>query len=177
MQTLYDRGEIEFRDYSGLYCIGCERYLTERELTDGKCEQHRTEPEQRSEANYFFKMTQHFDWLTEVLEQQPELVTPARYRKEVQGVLRQGALGDLCITRPKTRLTCQLAKARNVQRTTSGSLRIGRKNRGSRDMGIQDSVRRTLGSTQDMSMNARKSIVPNARSIAGGPRTTMPYRR
>ena len=105
MQTLYDRGEIEFRDYSGLYCIGCERYLTGRELTDGKCEQHQTEPEQRSEANYFFKMTQHFDWLTEVLEQQPELVTPARYRKEVQGVLRQGALGDLCITRPKTRLT------------------------------------------------------------------------
>ena len=105
MQRLYDAGQIEFRDYAGRYCVGCERYLTERELVDGKCEQHQTEPELRSEANYFFKMSDHFDWWIETLEAQPDLVQPERYRNETLATLKSGALGDLCITRPRERLS------------------------------------------------------------------------
>jgi methionyl-tRNA synthetase len=105
MQVLYDAGSIELRDYTGAYCVGCERYLVERELVDGKCDQHGTEPETRSEANYFFKMTEYFDWWIAELERRPELVTPARYRNEVLSIMKSGAIGDLCITRPKQRLT------------------------------------------------------------------------
>ncbi|MEE9279828.1 MAG: methionine--tRNA ligase [Myxococcota bacterium] len=103
-QTIYDRGEIEFRDYTGRYCVGCERYLTERELENGKCPQHHTEPEARSESNYFFKMSSHFDWWITQLERDPQLVTPDRYRNEVLSLLRSGSLGDLCISRPRQRL-------------------------------------------------------------------------
>ncbi len=103
-QLLYDKGEIEFRGYTGRYCVGCERYLTERELENGKCVQHLTEPEARTEENYFFKMSQHFDWLIQEIESNPELITPERYRNEVLSMLRSGGLEDLCISRPKSRL-------------------------------------------------------------------------
>ena len=105
VQRLYDAGAIELRDYTGLYCVGCERYLTDRELVDGKCEQHQKEPEPRSESNYFFKMSEHFAWWRDELERRPELVQPDRYRNEVLSLLRSDALDDLCITRPTERLT------------------------------------------------------------------------
>lgn len=101
-QTIYDRGDIEFRDYTGRYCVGCEGYLTDQEIVDGKCPHHETEPEERSESNYFFKMSSYFDWWREHLEAHPQLVTPDRYRNETFGLLR--VLGDLCITRPVERL-------------------------------------------------------------------------
>jgi len=103
-RTIYDRGDIEFRDYEGRYCVGCERYLTEREMQGGRCEQHGTEPEIRSEANYFFRMSRHFEWWRAELARHPERVEPERYRNEVLGTLGSGALDDLCITRPRERL-------------------------------------------------------------------------
>jgi methionyl-tRNA synthetase len=103
-QMIYDRGEIEFREYTGRYCVGCERYLTERELDRGKCPQHDSEPEMRSESNYFFKMSSHFEWWIGQLESNPRLVSPDRYRNEVLSLLRSGALEDLCISRPRERL-------------------------------------------------------------------------
>ena len=103
-QILHDRGEIEFRDYTGRYCVGCESFLTERELVDGKCVQHQREPETRSESNYFFKMASYFEWLTEELHRNPALITPDRYRNEILAMIGEGGLGDLCISRPRERL-------------------------------------------------------------------------
>jgi methionyl-tRNA synthetase len=39
-QSLFDKGEIELREYEGLYCVGCEEFKTERDLADGKCTLH-----------------------------------------------------------------------------------------------------------------------------------------
>jgi methionyl-tRNA synthetase len=103
-QRLYDAGEIEFRDYEGRYCVGCESFLTDRELVDGKCLQHLVEPELRNEANYFFRMSSHLEWLVAKLESNPELVAPERYRNEVLAMVRGGGLEDLCISRPRERL-------------------------------------------------------------------------
>jgi len=102
--TIYERGDIELRDYEGRYCVGCERYLTEREMQGGRCEQHGTEPEIRSEANYFFRMSRHFEWWRDELARHPERIEPERFRKEVLATLASGALEDLCITRPRERL-------------------------------------------------------------------------
>ncbi len=105
LQQVYDAGEIEFREYDGLYCVGCERFLTDRDLEDGLCKDHERAPEKRSESNYFFKMSAHFDWLVETLNNQPDFIRPERYRNEVLGMLRdQSGLEDLCISRPKERL-------------------------------------------------------------------------
>lgn len=105
LQRVHDAGQIAFREYEGLYCVGCERFVTERDLEGGRCRDHDREPELRSESNYFFKMTEHFAWLEATLRERPDFIRPERYRNEVLGMLREDAgLGDLCISRPKSRL-------------------------------------------------------------------------
>jgi methionyl-tRNA synthetase len=42
LQRIYDAGDIYFSEYEGLYCFGCERFYTERELVDGRCPDHQT---------------------------------------------------------------------------------------------------------------------------------------
>ncbi|WP_022661667.1 methionine--tRNA ligase [Paucidesulfovibrio longus] len=104
LQKVYDKGDIYFGEYGGHYCFGCERFYTEKELVDGKCPQHETAPEYIAEKNYFFKMSKYQGWLIEHIKKNPEFVRPERYRKEVLSLLESGALEDLCISRPKSRL-------------------------------------------------------------------------
>jgi methionyl-tRNA synthetase len=105
LQKVHDAGEIDFREYEGLYCVGCERFLTERDMENGLCRDHERAPEPRKESNYFFKMSDHFEWLALHIERHPEFIRPERYKNEVLGMLRDASgLGDLCISRPKTRL-------------------------------------------------------------------------
>jgi methionyl-tRNA synthetase len=103
LQKIHDSGDIYFSEYEGLYCFGCERFYAERELTEGKCPDHQTEPELIKEANYFFKMSRYQGWLVDHIQQHPDFIRPERYRNEVLAFLRE-PLGDLCISRPKSRL-------------------------------------------------------------------------
>ncbi len=104
LQQVYDKGDIYFDKYTGLYCKGCERYLTEKELVDGKCPDHQKEPELIEEENYFFRMSKYQQMLLEHIETHPDFITPERYKNEVLALLKE-PLGDLCISRPKSRLT------------------------------------------------------------------------
>jgi methionyl-tRNA synthetase len=103
LQDVYDKGDIYFDEYAGLYCFGCERFLTEKELVDGKCPDHKKEPELIKEENYFFRMSKYQDWLIKYIEDHPDFIAPERYRNEVMAMLRD-PLEDLCISRPKQRL-------------------------------------------------------------------------
>ncbi len=105
LQKVYDDGWIELRAYDGLYCVGCERFLTDRDLVDGRCRDHERVPEARRESNYFFLMSRAFGWLRDHIERNPDFIRPARYRNEALAMLRdESGLGDLSISRPKTRL-------------------------------------------------------------------------
>ncbi len=104
LQKVFDKGDIEFREYEGLYCFGCERFLVERELVDGKCPDHKTEPTRLKEKNYFFLMSRYQDWLIDHVKANPQFITPERYRNEVLSFLKE-PLDDLCISRPTSRLT------------------------------------------------------------------------
>ena len=104
LQKVYDKGDIYFSEYSGHYCQGCERFLTEKELVDGKCPDHLTVPKEISEQNYFFRMGNYQDWLIDHIKKNPEFITPERYRNEVLSFLTE-PLEDLCISRPTSRLT------------------------------------------------------------------------
>lgn len=104
LQKVYDAGDIYFGSYRGLYCIGCERFYTERELVDGKCPDHDKPPVIREEENYFFRMSKYQSWLIEYIEANPNFIMPERYRNEVLGFLRE-PLEDLCISRPRERLS------------------------------------------------------------------------
>jgi methionyl-tRNA synthetase len=103
LQKVYDAGDIYFGEYGGHYCRGCERFLTEKELADGKCPDHGTEPEFIKEKNYFFRMSKYQQWLIEHIQNNPDFIRPERYRNEVLAFLRD-PLEDLCISRPKSRL-------------------------------------------------------------------------
>jgi methionyl-tRNA synthetase len=104
LQKIYDSGDIYFSEYEGLYCFGCERFYTERELVDGVCPDHGTKPETIKESNYFFKMSDYQDWLIDHIKTNPTFIRPERYRNEVLSFLKD-PLEDLCISRPKSRLT------------------------------------------------------------------------
>ncbi len=103
LQKVYDAGDIYYGEYEGLYCVGCERFLTEKELVDGKCPDHGIEPERRREGNYFFKMEKYRPWLRDFVEQNPEFIRPEGYRHEVLAMLAE-PIGDLSISRPKRRV-------------------------------------------------------------------------
>jgi len=103
LQKIYDAGDIYFAEYEGLYCFGCERFYTERELVDGLCPDHETVPEVIKESNYFFKMSRYQDWLIDHIRNTPDFIRPNRYRNEALAFLKE-PLEDLCISRPKSRL-------------------------------------------------------------------------
>ena len=105
LQRLYDQGDIYFGEYGGHYCYGCERFYTEKELVDGMCPQHLTKPDYISEKNYFFKMSKYQEQLRRHILENPDFIRPERYRSEALAMLEGGVLEDLCISRPKSRLT------------------------------------------------------------------------
>jgi methionyl-tRNA synthetase len=100
---IHARGDIYFDSYRGLYCFGCERFYQERELVDGVCPDHRTAPTEIAEENYFFRMQKYQERVLALYEAEPERITPDGYRREVLAMLRE-PIGDLCISRPKSRL-------------------------------------------------------------------------
>lgn len=104
LQKVYDTGDIYFGHYEGHYCVGCERFYMEKELVDGLCPDHQCEPEFRKESNYFFRMSKYQGWLIQHIQEHPDFIRPERYRNEALAFLRE-PLEDLCISRPKTRLT------------------------------------------------------------------------
>jgi len=104
LSRIHATGDIYFGEYAGLYCTGCERFYTEKELVDGKCPDHKIEPRFIKEENYFFRMSRYQQRLLDHLRDHPDWIRPERYRNEILGFLRE-PLQDLSISRPKARLT------------------------------------------------------------------------
>ncbi|MEH0019037.1 MAG: methionine--tRNA ligase [Desulfobacter sp.] len=104
LTKIHDTGDIYFSSYEGLYCFGCERFYQERELVEGKCPDHGVAPETIKESNYFFKMSKYQDWLIDHIKSNPDFIRPEQYKNEILSFLKE-PLEDLCISRPKTRLT------------------------------------------------------------------------
>lgn len=98
-KILFHKGEIYKGSYKGLYCIGCEAFLTEKELLDGQCPEHEKEPEHLEEECYFFKLSNYQEKVTQLLSKKG-FVVPDDKRKEMLVRVRSGGLRDLCVTRP-----------------------------------------------------------------------------
>ena len=98
------KGDIEKKKYKGLYCIGCEKYLTEKDLEDGKCPLHPTqEPQVIEEENYFFKLSNYQKQLEEYLSNE-NVIAPEHRRQEALEFVK-GGLEDFSISREKERLS------------------------------------------------------------------------
>ena len=104
LQQLYDKGLIYQASYTGWYCTADERFWTEKDVPGGLCPDCKRPVEQLSEHNYFFKMGQYQDRLLEHIKTHPDFIRPESRRNEVLGFLQTQTLGDLSISRPKSRL-------------------------------------------------------------------------
>ncbi|MFB3907937.1 MAG: methionine--tRNA ligase [Candidatus Eisenbacteria bacterium] len=97
-------GDVYEDQYEGWYCEPDERFWTEKDLLPGNLCPLCNRPTQKlSEKNYFFRMSKYQDWLIEHIESHPDFILPETRRNEVLGFLRK-PLGDLCISRPRSRL-------------------------------------------------------------------------
>ena len=105
LQQLYDQKLIYKDSYTGWYCTFDERFWTEKDVENGLCPDCKRPVEQLSEHNYFFKMGQYQTQLLEHIRQHPSFIRPDTRRNEVLGFLQTQKLGDLSISRPKSRLS------------------------------------------------------------------------
>lgn len=105
LQKLWDKGEIYSKEYEGWYSVGEERFFTEDELDENKCDPISHRPvELLKEKNYFFKMGSYQQKLIDFLESHKDWIVPDYRWNEIRGFLKQ-PLNDLCISRPKARLS------------------------------------------------------------------------
>jgi len=104
LQNLFDKGDIYKDKYEGWYCVPDERFWTEKDLDDGKCPDCGRPVIKIEEENYFFRMSKYQDWLIEHIKNNPEFIQPDFRANEVLGFLKR-KLNDLCISRPKERLS------------------------------------------------------------------------
>jgi methionyl-tRNA synthetase len=106
LQDLFDRDEIYRADYDGWYCVTCERFLTDKDVVDGTCPGSGCgrPVEKIKESNYFFRMSKYQQWLIDYIHANPAFIQPDFRRNETLGFLRN-ELTDLCISRPKSRLS------------------------------------------------------------------------
>ncbi|MCC6140900.1 MAG: methionine--tRNA ligase [Nitrospira sp.] len=105
LQELYDKQLIYKDSYTGWYCTFDERFWTEKDVVGGLCPDCKRPIEQLSEYNYFFKMGQYQERLIDHIKQHPNFIRPESRRNEVLGFLTTQKLGDLSISRPKSRLS------------------------------------------------------------------------
>lgn len=104
LQKLCDEGELYKATHTGFYSIRQEQFLTDKERgPDGEFGAEWGEVVELAEENWYFKLSQHRDWLLAFLQKTPGFVTPAFRQAELINAVEKLS-GDLCISRPKSRL-------------------------------------------------------------------------
>src|SRR3989344_3695389 len=103
LQELYRKKYIYKGYYESYYCVGCEQYLTESDLVDGKCVLHNRKPELRKEEAYLFKLSKFQDRLLSLIKSGKYSILPERKRKEIISFIESG-LKDISISRLKEKI-------------------------------------------------------------------------
>jgi methionyl-tRNA synthetase len=99
LQRMYDNGDVYQDVYAGWYCVGCEEFKPEDELTDeGLCPIHLTKPEWIEEKNWFFRLSAYQDKLLELYDTRPDFVLPDFRYNEARSFIA-GGLRDFSISR------------------------------------------------------------------------------
>jgi len=105
LTVLYKNGDIYLDKYEGWYCTPCETFWAEAQIQGENCPDCQRPLEKVSEKNYFFKLSKYQDWLGKYIEGNADFIRPETRRREVSGFLKSNKLSDLCISRPKERLS------------------------------------------------------------------------
>lgn len=107
INILYEKGDIYRDKYSAFYCVPCESFWTDTQIKEakGQCPSCNREVENIEEDNYFFRLSKYESWLKNYLNNNPDFIKPKIRYNEVKGFLDNNVLSDLCISRPKTRVS------------------------------------------------------------------------
>ena len=104
LQSLFESGQIYKARYEGHYSVRQEQFLTDKERNEaGEFGPEWGEVVYLEEENYYFKLSEHRDWLLGFLEKHESFITPRFRATDVLNAAHKIA-GDLCISRPKERL-------------------------------------------------------------------------
>lgn len=100
-EKMKKKGDIYVKNYKGLYCIGCEKFLTEKDLTEeGNCPFHKKPPEVVEEQNFFFRLSRYGDKIREAIEKGRLKIYPEATKSETLAFIRDG-LEDVSFSRSK----------------------------------------------------------------------------
>ena len=103
---LSENGDIYKEKYKGYYCTPCESFWTDTQIKEsGGCPDCKRPVEIVEEDNYFFRLSKYQDWLLGYLKENPDFIRPKTRYNEVYSFLEKNKLEDLCISRPKKRLS------------------------------------------------------------------------
>ena len=104
LQRLFDEGQIYKDKQAGYYSVRQEQFLTDKERgPDGEFGPEWGQIEFREEENYYFKLSQHKDWLLQYLDNRAHAVMPDFRQTELRNAAEKIS-SDLCVSRPKSRL-------------------------------------------------------------------------
>ncbi len=104
LEMFHKNGDLYEGEYSGWYCTPCENFWMESQLVDGNCPDCQRKVEYIKEKNFFFKLSKYQEWLLDYIKSHDSFILPETRRNEILGFLKN-PLNDLCISRPKSRLT------------------------------------------------------------------------
>jgi len=105
LEILYEKKQIYLAKYEGWYCTPCETFWSKMQLEDDTCPDCKRPLEKIIETNYFFKLSEHQDWLIDYIKTHQNFIRPQYRYQEVLSFLQLNKLTDLCISRPKERLS------------------------------------------------------------------------
>jgi methionyl-tRNA synthetase len=101
-QRCADRGDVYQKSYRGLYCVGCEHFLRESEIVDGKCPVHTESLEALAEENWFFRLSRYEQPILEAIHSNRLQILPSERKQEVLQFIA-GGLDDFSISRSRAR--------------------------------------------------------------------------
>lgn len=95
-------GDFYTDTYEGLYCVGCEAYITESDLVNGNCPNHQKPPEFLKEENYFFRYSKYLPHIKKLIESGELLVRPESRKTEMLNLIETGIAEkkDVSFSRP-----------------------------------------------------------------------------
>lgn len=102
-EQLERNGDIYKKKYKGLYCVGCEEFIKEKDLVNGKCPNHQKEPEIIEEENYFFRLSKYANRVEEEIKENKIKIVPDSRKNEILSFIEQG-IEDISCSRSKEKL-------------------------------------------------------------------------
>jgi len=97
---ILSKGDLYEKEYSGLYCVGCEEFKTEKDLVDGNCPIHLKPVVTLSEKNWFFRLSKYTEFLKDLIQTNKLKIVPEFRKNEMLEFIDRG-LQDVSFSRSK----------------------------------------------------------------------------